>query len=416
MPLGTALSKRLRGSLHFRGRRALRTALLSTIERTSEGVPRAFLQLGGRPLLAWQAELARALDCTRLIILCDGASPEIIEVQRTAEAEGIRVHLIRGPLQLVGLVSADESLVVIADGLIPDRNRLVHLFGAGRGVATLPAEAGLAAGFERIDAANAWGGIFVVRGSVAEKLADMPPDSDTVSLLLRLALQAGTRTVALDTSWLHSGEWLLVRDEAEIGAREKALLDSHIAKPAWTGPGLALARFTARKLAPAGLQRGPIGFGALSLLSGVGAIAAAFYEQTPAALGLLAVSAFALQLAGFLSELKRSLFGEAKSRLTFDAGKSVFDLALIAAVVVPTTVAMLPYRMFVPLVMIGLVRLAARSTSKKWQDFWRDRILLATSLATGAALGGLVQTMAALCLFALAVLLFPRKPNALTTD
>lgn len=392
----------------------MRTALLSALERTETGVPRAFLELGGRPVIAWQADLVRELGCNRIICLCDGPTPELLALQQAAEADGVKVNLIRGPLQLVGLVSADHELLVLADGLVPDRAIAERLFREGRGVATLPAEAGIAAGFERIDAANSWGGVIVARGSIVERLADMPPDSDCVSLILRLALQSGTRTVALDTAWLNSGQWMLMSNAEQVSARENALLDAHATQVHWTGPGRAIAAKLARRLAPGQLERGPAMFGGAFILGSLGAIGAASQEYVPVALLLLAFSGFCLATARALGRFKNGLFGR-EMRPVFDKhGKDLLDIVAIASLTVPANLPMLGRRIFLPLVLIGLLRLAERITAPRFQALWGDRIALAVILAAGAWLGVLTETMAVVSLLALAFCLF-FKPKASIT-
>lgn len=394
----------------------LRTALLSTLERTETGTPRAFLELGGRPVIAWQAELVRELGCTRIICLCDGPTPELLALQQTAEAEGVQVNLVRGPLQLVGLVSADQELLVLADGLVPDRTIATRLFGEGRGVATLPAEAGIAAGFERIDAANSWGGVIVARGSIVEKLADMPPDSDSISLLLRLALQSGSRTVALDTAWLHSGDWMLMSDATHVSARENALLDAHAAHAPWSGPGRALAAKLARRLSPGQLGRGPALFGGAFLAGGVGAIAAASREYAVAAMLLLAVSGFSLATARALGRFKSGLFGRSNGSIFDRFGKGLLDIAAIVSLTIPATVPMLGERLFLPVMLVGLLRLAERVDAPRWQALWGDRIALALVLGGGAWFGFLPETMATITLIALIFCLFFRSESSITAD
>lgn len=394
----------------------MRTALLSTLERTQDGTPRAFLKLGGRPVLEWQAELAENMGCTRLVCLCDGPSPELIALQQQSEAKGVRLHLIRGPLQLVGLLSADDSIVVIADGLLPNSDLTVRLFGEGRGVATLPAEAGLAAGFERIDAANAWGGILVARANIAEKLADMPPDSDTVSLLLRLALQSGCRTVSLDTKWLHSGEWLLISESREIDAREKALLDEILPKPVWSGPGIGLAQLLARKLAPDKLIKGPVIGGLASAIAAVAAIAISMIGHPGYALIALAIASFSLATSGLLQSLRSGLFGGQFPVRAYEWGRIALDLALLAVLILPTNLSYLPEKGFLPLLAVGMLRVAEMSGLRRWSHFWHDRILITAILAAAAFVGILPQTLSGIVLIALIFLLFDRRRYPLTTD
>ena len=367
-------------------------------------------------MIAWQADLVRALGCNRIICLCDGPTPELLSLQQEAEADGVQVNLIRGPLQLVGLVSADQELVVLADGLVPDRSITSRLFGEGRGVATLPAEAGIAAGFERIDAGNSWGGVIVTRGNVAEKLANMPPDSDCISLLLRLALQAGTRTVALDTAWLHSGEWMLMSDPDQVAARENALLASYAAPIHWTGPGRSLAEKLARRLSPAHLARGPAIFGTIFVASGLGAVASASQDYAAAAMLFLAFAGFSLAVSRALGRFRNGLFGRDKRSIFDKYGRDLFDISAVVSLVLPTTLPMLGEKLYLPVMLFGLLRLAERLPSPRWRALWSDRISLALILCAGAWSGLITEALAVLSLLALLFCLFFRPSPSITAD
>ena len=55
------------------------------------------------------------------------------------------------------------------------------------GVLVLPVEAGVAAGFERIDINHAWAGALRMPGRIVAGLGDLPADWNPVAALLRLA-------------------------------------------------------------------------------------------------------------------------------------------------------------------------------------------------------------------------------------
>lgn len=392
----------------------MRTALLSTLELTQGGRPRAFQRLGGRFLLSWQVDLARDLGCSRIVCLADGESEQLDEVREQVEGFGLDFQMVRGPLPLVGLLTADQELVVIADGLVADRELVRELMGQGRGVVALPDDVGIEAGFERIDASHAWGGIIVTRANIAQQLADMPPDSDTISLLLRLALQAGTRLIPLDEEALESGDWLLVRERAALAQREETLLDRSVEQVSWSAPGLALSRRLARALAPDGLERGGTIAMELGALGLVGAIASASYDYAfPAVASFLAGSfAFASgeALAGLKSRLRGTGGAASRARLLHN----LLDLALLAVLTLPATAYNALERVFLPLMLIGLLRLAATLAPARGENAWRDRTSVAFVLLVSAWFGSLEQTMAALCVATLGFCLFFRRKSQIT--
>ena len=394
----------------------MRTALLSAIEQTSDGTPRAFLEMGGRSIIAWQLDLAARLECERVVCLCSGPSPELLDLQQDAERRGMQFNLIRGPLQLVGLVSADHGILVIADGLAVDVRLGSELLGQGRGIATLPAEAGIPAGFERIDADHAWAGMLIARGSIVEKLADLPPDSDTIALLLRLALQSGVRRVELEKEALDSGELILATSVDKLGQRERTLLDRSVASAVWSGPGEAIAQRLARRLAPGALDRGPMIALAGSAMLAAASVGLASVGQSLAAVPALGISAFLLATSQALGGLRSRLFGGVIRRKFRTTSNALLDIAMIAVLTLPAAAFMLPRRVFLPLVMVGLLRLIERHSSTRWAAFWGDRTLLLLLLTPALWFGLQTQAMAGIILSVLVFgLLLPNKPQ-ITAD
>lgn len=392
----------------------MRTALLSALELTQEGQPRAFERLGGRSLLEWQVDLAKELGCSRILCLCEHDIDPLDDARRAAERLGLEFHLVPGPLQLVGQLTADQELLVIADGLVADRGLLVARLGEGRGILTLPDEAGIAAGFERIDADHAWGGVLVARARIAERLAELPPDSDAVSALLRLALQSGTRLVPLSAEVLESGDWLLVRNPQALSQREAVLLDRSVEQAFWRAPGIALSRRLARWLAPDWLERGPAAASALGVASLLGAIGLATIERPAAALGCFVLGNLALATRDALVTLKSRLRGIGAAPGHGRITGVLIDLALVAVLALPLERADALERLFLPLMLMGLVRLAAILAPTAWRASWSDRSLLALILLGAAWLGVLDRSLAALSLVTLAYCLFFRRDSQIT--
>ena len=392
----------------------MRIALLSALEKTDSGNPRAFLRIGGRTLLAWQADLAIALGCERIVCLSSGAVPEAIELQREIEARGVRFQLIRGPLQLVGLVSADQEILVLADGLVIDPALAQQIAGKTRAIAALPAEEGIAAGFERIDADRAWGGILVSRANIVERLADMPADADTISLLLRLALQSGTQVVLLDGQRLTNGELILASSDNILKDREKALLDIATIAVPWTAPGMALASRLTRKMAPDALAKGPSIGRFVGALSAIGALGLAASDYGYFALILMVISAVSLAISQLLSSLDQRLRGLLATSKLGRMIPVMFDLALVLVLAMPMTLPMVPQRVFLPLIVIGLLRLAERQLPKRLAALASDRILLALVLVPAARFDVTTSAIAIISLITLGLLIVNEYRSRIT--
>jgi len=396
--------------------RQLRIALLSSVERTPDGALRAFQRIGGRSVIAWQVDLARELGCERVVCLCEGTSPDLIDLQRQVEAAGLTFNLIRGSIHLVGLVSADQDIVAIADGLVIDRKLAVDMLADRRGILALPAEAGIAAGFERIDAEHAWAGVFVARANIAAQMADLPPDSNTMSLLLRLALQGGTRRIPLDKDRLISGEVLLAIDRTELDRREKALLEHGGERTHWSAPGHSVSNWLARRLAPDALARGPAIASAVAASLGLGSVVLAGLDHPFAAICTVAAGSFALGTGRALRAIKARLHGQ-EGRARFPGlANLLLDLLAIVVLTLPSLPLMIPKRAFLPMVMIGLLRLAAGVGPSRWRAMWGDRVLLFVLLFPAAWFGTLTQAMAVIALVSLAYCLISQRKFPITTD
>lgn len=392
----------------------MRTALLSALDNTDDGRLRAFERLGGRSLLAWQLDLAKDLGCSRIICLCERDSDLLDEVRRQAEQQGLEFRWIGSPMPLSGLLSADQDLVVLADGLVADRGQLLRALGDRRGVLAFSDRAGIAAGFERIDAAHAWGGALVARGQIAQGLAELPPDSDAISALLRLALQAGTPLVAIDDELLASGEWLLVREPGALAAREAVLLDRSVEQALWRAPGTALGRRLARHLAPHWLEQGPSAASLLGAIGLLGAIALAFLAKPVAALGVLLVGSLALGTGEALAALRAGLRGIGERPGRSLLRRALVDLALLAVLALPIETPAAMERLFLPLMLLGLLRLAAANAPLAWRASLDDRSLLAALLLGAAWFGVLQPVLALLCLSALGFCLYSRRELQIT--
>jgi molybdopterin-guanine dinucleotide biosynthesis protein A len=383
----------------------MRTALLSTIEQTDKGETRAFLELGGRKLIDWQLDLVRDLGCERVICLAQGPSSELDNFRTRTERLGLEFHAIGGPLQLVGLVSADQELVVLGDGVVFDREFLKEAFTERRGVAVVPADAGIDARFERVDAQWAWGGLFIARAQIAEQLAEMPADSDTISLLLRMALQSGTRLVEIDAERLDDGSLLLATSGTIIENRENALLDRGVKQISWFGPGNALAQLAARKSAAKWISRGP----QMSLATAIGAVlgAAALiqYSQLLWALVALFIAALVGSYSMALFSLKSKLLGVERPKYLYIIFNIIIDISLIISLTYPVDVGW-QQRLFSAVTLLGGWRLAELLSSKKLESFWRDRSILIAILIFGLVLGLTSIIIQLLVLIALAFCLF----------
>ncbi len=379
----------------------MRIGLLSTLANVADGRPRALVPLGGRPLIAWQMDLAKALGCDKLLCLAEGGDDTSTEVENQAELAGLPLEFLGGPRHLPSKITADQDLVVIADGLVMDPELAREHFLDRRGVAAVADYPGVEKGFERIDPELAWAGLLVARGSIGEQLSDMPADGDTVSLLLRMALQSGARVVRLDELHLSTGEILLARAPSDLADREKSLLDNSAAKVSWAGLCEKLASRFARALSPEYLPRGPelaIGLGALML---VAALVSSWCGMLALALAVLAIGGFGISVSQALRHLRTRLHGGLLNRKLSMSINALVDAAIIGTLAIAGFSQSWIDAVFEPILLVGLWRLAARLAPAPMRPFWRDRTSLAIILLMIASFGALPAALPFMILFLL---------------
>ena len=399
----------------------MRIGLMAALRRSDDGRPRAALSLAGRPVLAWQAALLEALGVERVLCLVDGPSPELLAVQHDLESRGIGFHALQSFAALPALVRGEDDLIIVADGLIPDTGSVHAALGEPggwrRAVAALPADHPLAAphadDFERIDAARRWAGVLAMRGAPVQQLADFPPDSDAISLLLRLALQTGTPCHDLTATDMAEGRWLLAENAARLREAERAMIARAAPPPDWRAPLAGLAAKVVRALAPKGLAQGVTLASGIALVVLLAGVMTSAFGPAATGLALAGLGAFAGQLAASQNALVAGLQprGAGRGLLRTPA----LALAVDALAALCLWFALAPWPQWQPLavlgpVAIGLARLAARGEDSALAVAAGDRAALLLALALAAALGVLSETLGCLALGLLAALLLRKPP------
>jgi hypothetical protein len=241
------------------GRTILRVALLTILEPTDaraeawakaedEGVQstvasplRANLRLGAVTLARHQLGIVLALGCERIVCLTQAPYDDIVELKSAVEAVGARFHLIAEPRALVGLVTAIDEVVALGDGLLAWPPTAIALLEGGPAVLVQPVEAGITAGFERLDLNHADAGACRIPGRLVQRLTELPRDCDGFSALQRIALQGGVPQRLLPAVALAEGRWTLVRSEVEAHAAESHWIHRAI-RGAPARPGAAARR------------------------------------------------------------------------------------------------------------------------------------------------------------------------------
>ena len=359
----------------------MRSALISI-----SGQPAA--TLAGKTLARRQLEFALAAGCESVIALGDGSSAEAIGLRHVAEAAGARFQAVRDSHGLLGAVRAEDELLALAPGLLPEAAEAIELLGKGKVVLVLPAGAGVAAGFERIDLDRAWAGALVVGGAHVERLSDLPADIEPASALVRIALQGHVKERRLPDDLIAEGSWTVLREGAVTPANGEGWLKRHLAAATPWMPARWLAvqalRPLAARLLTAGRSVEALAAGSAVVLGA--AILAAWLGVAALGFALVPVGGVLAQAAAILAGLRLAPFGRARRKDFAALLPWLVDAALLACAVLAIDGSWL-HRLFPPLVLLAGLHMLRPAEPVRWLALPGDRIVLAGLLAVAAALG-----------------------------
>ncbi len=394
----------------------MRIGLLAALRRADDGSLRAAMPLAGRSVIAWQMALLQSLGVERVLCLTETAGADIVALQHALEAQKMQIETLQGFAALPALVRAEDDLVIIADGLVPEPAVVHSLLGGGEGgvqraVASIPRDHPLAVAhpedFERIDALHHWAGVLAMRGAPVQQLADFPADADAISVLLRLALQAGTPVRALALGEVVPENWLLAQGAEALAVHQNALIAAAAPPADWRAPGKAAAAAVVRVLAMRGLAQGPLIAGSAALVLLLTGVMAAAFGFVATGLSLTGLGAFCVQVSGgfasLAARLRREGAGSGAVLAALRDGLAAFTLWFALA----------PFPDWQPLAVLGpvviaLAALVSRSGNNALAVAAGDRTVLLIILAVAASFALLPEALACLALGLCAALLLRR--------
>lgn len=339
----------------------------------------------GRSAAERQIEFAAACGCSEVIVLGGTGATEAIGLRHLAEGLRLKFREMSGPHALARAAQPGERLLVLQPGLLPDPSAWPRGADSERGIVlTLPAGAGVEAGFERIDLAHAWAGALVLPGALISRLLTLPDDIDASSALLRIALQAEVPLATLDVAALADASWCLPHGQAEARLAEEKWLERQIGDAPAAPLSHRLAAFVLRRAGGRLLERReaqPIALG-LALILPLGAIALCRANMEIAGFLALAAASPLLELALGLGRLQQARRGAFVVLEKLAPLRWLLDTALLVCGVLAIEGDMIE-RIFAPLVLLAAFH-AGRAKPGGMSNIWRDRGLAAAIVAGGA--------------------------------
>ena len=383
----------------------LKSVVLTALAQAPDepGVLLATRRIAGRSLLSRQIDLAVRCRAGRVICVSEGPSRTVFEAQALAEAAGLRFHSVARAHDIPPLVSANDHVVVVAEGLLPGGDEFLAACEAPL-VTTLHASAD-GDGFERIDERSNWAGLCSADGATVRRLSELPADVDIAASVLRLALQSGVPRQDLTS---HEGR-VRIGHGLPFAAQERDWIERNVNFAEFATPGRAVAqRFGAR------LARDIIGtrleriFMGISLSLGGFSLLLAWLQSVPGALVLAAGSIFALHVHRTIAGLARGGHGGRESPL--DAANLVLpDIYIVGALGLPHAADGLWHPAAFAVTLLLLRRILVDLDRA---PFLQDRIALTMLLLCASIFGMSAAGSALLCLVACAVLLRERRVSA----
>lgn len=344
-------------------------------------------------------------------------SADMIAFQHACEQAGRQFSLVTSASQLSGLITANDDIFVISDGLFADQDGAVRLLeGARAQVLVQPIEGAQAAGFERIDINRASAGLARLPGELVERLRELPADYDAVSALVRIGLQSGVAMTEVPLSLRSPSSWRLVHNEQEALEIESEWLRTNTQSNGTGLVGQAIGRWASLTFGASLLHAGNAS-NVLSLSILVDCIAASLLGWLGLAwAGFLCAGAGAVMVDMHrrLRAAERRSLGETKPAVArADALAWLLDAVLtgLCLSAIPTFEEQDPVSwLFAPVMLFLLLNLLVRQIDVRQASWLEDRVLLSVLLAAAALFGhvGIFVQVSGLLLVGFA-LFMPRR-------
>lgn len=403
----------------------MRLALLSAVagphgtDATSPGERPAFRRFAGKSVLARQIDCAAHLGCERVLCLAGTQGPDLAAAKAHAERAGMRFDAVETIPRLSAQVTADDEVILIEDGILPDQAILVEALSTRPAVLAFPEDPALELGFERLDANRAWSGALRTRGDCVARLSDLPADCDLASSLLRIALQSGTRVIELDPAPLADRTWQRRVDRQAAQSTEWRWVARQVKPASFAAPARAIVeRIGLRWAHDAAGGRWARVPHAVALAAGSLAAFSALIGWPMLGLGALLAGSAGLSVAGIFERVEALGAPPRGAGRALKAAGVVRDALLAALVSMQVMTVPAWLGIVLPVMLMGLLWLGEATAGPRARELFGDRILLLILLIAAVYFGSSTTAVAALGVVALGALLWaalaPKKQ--LTAD
>lgn len=398
----------------------MRLALLSALPdlpgtgRTKAGECPAFRRFAGKSVLFHQIDCAAHLGCKRVLCLAAELCPDLGAARTHAERARLRFDVVETVPCLQALVTPADEVILIEDGVLPDRAALVAGLSERPAVLAFPDDPALGLGFERLDATRAWSGALHARGDSVARLADLPADCDLGSALLRITLQAGVRVIELDPGPLVEGTWQRRVEQRTAQTTEWRSVMRQVRPATFAAPGLALVeRLGLRWAHDAAGGRWARAPHAAAMAAGLLAALAVFAKWPVLGLGFLLAASCALAVARIFDRVEALGAPPRQVGPTMAIAGLIRDALLVGLVSMQVMTVPSCLGIALPVLLAGVLRLGEAIGPPPVRALFGDRILLLAGFLPFAYLGWNTVAVTALILLATGALLWAARAPAM---
>ncbi|MGH6632837.1 MAG: hypothetical protein ACREB0_05710, partial [Sphingopyxis sp.] len=199
-------------------------ALVGASETLPDGSLRALVTVAGETLIERQAARLSDVGVTHIAVAVGAVPAELLATCDRIRRRGLKVTAVRAAADLMGLVEADDRIMLVADGLRAGGTHYAAIARPGSPAILVTGDTPLTQGFERIDATRRWGGLACISEPMVAELAAMPGEWDMMLTLLRLAVQSGARRLYCEPALFEQGEIAIVADRPTAALIEQSSL------------------------------------------------------------------------------------------------------------------------------------------------------------------------------------------------
>lgn len=235
----------------------------------------ASLPFGGSTLIEFQARLIVGAGASQIVVVVTRLTPELTGALNRIKRRGVAVDTVRTAREAAEKLHPLARVILIADALVTTERIVALLSGEGREAILVTADANALPGLERVGHDAIWAGMARIGAQRIVEVAELPPDYDFASTLLRVTAQAGADQVPLSAIDAGAGHWV-ERNSVRLRDRNAAMMAALVTdRVPWVDRYLiapiakrVLPMLVARAVPSIAISAG----GGLVLLLGLGAI------------------------------------------------------------------------------------------------------------------------------------------------